>query len=82
MKNVIVTGASGNMGQAVVKKFLSEGFHVVGTIIPNDPGGIEINGQHFETAIVDLMDETAAKVGHCISVVWPEPGWCMRQAER
>ena len=25
------------MGQAVVKKFIDEGYKVVGTIIPNDP---------------------------------------------
>ncbi len=60
MKNVLITGASGNLGQAVVHKMLVDGFHVVGTIIPNDPAGIEINGQHFETAIVDLLDEKAA----------------------
>lgn len=36
-KTVIVTGASGNMGQAVIKKFLTQGYNVVGTIIPNDP---------------------------------------------
>ena len=41
-KTAIVTGASGNMGQAVVKKFLAEGYNVVGTIIPNDPVPFEI----------------------------------------
>ena len=32
MKTVIVTGASGNLGQAVVKKFLSEGHKVIGQL--------------------------------------------------
>ncbi len=32
MKVAIVTGSSGNMGQAVVKKFLSGGYYVIGTI--------------------------------------------------
>ncbi len=61
MRTAIVTGASGNLGQAVIKKFLAEGYYVVGTIIPNDPAGITSNGRNFETAIVDLMIEEAAK---------------------
>jgi len=61
MRTAIVTGASGNLGQAVVKKFLAKGYYVVGTIIPNDPVGITINGKNFETAIVDLMNEKAAQ---------------------
>ena len=37
MNTAIVTGASGNLGQAVVKKFIAEGYKVIGTVIPNDP---------------------------------------------
>lgn len=61
MKNIIVTGASGNLGQAVVQKFLDEGNHVLSTLVPNDPAGIDIRGKNFETAIVDLMDEKASQ---------------------
>ena len=61
MKTAIVTGASGNMGQAVVKKFLAEGYHVVGTIIPNDPVVIDIKNENFETSIADLMSEEASQ---------------------
>ena len=57
MKNAIVTGASGNLGQAVVKKFLSAGYFVTGTIIPGDSVGIGVHGKNFETAVVDLMNE-------------------------
>ena len=57
----IVTGASGNLGQAVVSKFLSAGYHVVGTMIPNDTVRIDIPGKQFETAVVDLMNEDAAQ---------------------
>ncbi|MFZ1263436.1 MAG: SDR family NAD(P)-dependent oxidoreductase [Chitinophagaceae bacterium] len=57
MKTAIVTGASGNLGQAVVKKFLAEGYFVIGTVIPNDHVSLEIKGQNFETAIVDLTVE-------------------------
>ena len=41
---IIVTGASGNMGQAVVKKFIKEGYNVVGTIVPNDPVPFDVPG--------------------------------------
>jgi len=45
------------MGQAVVKKFLAEGYKVTGTTVPNDPVKIDINDPNFETVVVDLMDE-------------------------
>ena len=61
MKTIIVTGASGNLGQAVVKKFLSEGYKVIGTIIPNDPAVIDIKDKNFETIVVDLMNEDEAE---------------------
>jgi NAD(P)-dependent dehydrogenase (short-subunit alcohol dehydrogenase family) len=61
MKTAIVTGASGNLGQATVKKFLTEGYYVVGTIVPNDPVTIDIKDKNFETAIADLMNEDAAQ---------------------
>ena len=60
MNTAIITGASGNLGQAAVKKFLAEGYRVVSTIMPNDPVVLGIRGKDFETAIVDLMDEKAA----------------------
>ncbi len=61
MKTAIVTGASGNMGQAVVKKFLAEGYNVISTVIPDDSVSIDIKGKNFETAVVDLMNEDAAQ---------------------
>jgi len=57
MKTAIVTGASGNMGQAVVKKFIDEGYKVIGTIIPNDPVPLGFPGDKFEKIVVDLMNE-------------------------
>ena len=41
-KVAIVTGASGNMGQAVIEKFLAEGYLVIGTIVPNDSTAFQI----------------------------------------
>jgi NAD(P)-dependent dehydrogenase (short-subunit alcohol dehydrogenase family) len=57
MKTVIVTGASGNLGLAVVKKFLSEGYKVVGTTIPNDPVSMDIKDPNFDKVVVDLTNE-------------------------
>lgn len=56
-KTVIVTGASGNMGQAVVKKFIDEGYKVIGTIIPNDTVPMDFPADSFEKVVVDLMNE-------------------------
>jgi NAD(P)-dependent dehydrogenase (short-subunit alcohol dehydrogenase family) len=60
MKTAIVTGASGNLGQAVIKKFLAKGYHVTGTLIPGDPFKPDFDSQNFEAAIVDLADEKEA----------------------
>jgi NAD(P)-dependent dehydrogenase (short-subunit alcohol dehydrogenase family) len=57
MKTAIVTGATGNLGQAVVKKFIGEGYKVIGTIIPNDPVTLDYPADKFEKVIVDLMNE-------------------------
>lgn len=57
MKVAIVTGASGNMGQAVVKKFIHEGYYVIGTIIPHDMAPMDFPADKFEKVVVDLMNE-------------------------
>jgi NAD(P)-dependent dehydrogenase (short-subunit alcohol dehydrogenase family) len=57
MKTVIITGASGNMGKAAVKKFLKEGYLVIGTVMPNDPVPLNINNTKFKKVAVDLSSE-------------------------
>lgn len=57
-KIAIVTGASGNLGQAVVKKFIAEGYYVIGTVIPNDPAKLDYPPNSFEKVVVDLLNET------------------------
>lgn len=52
---VIVTGASGNLGQAVVRKFMGEGYFVIGSIIPNDPVPVDFPADKFEKVVVDLQ---------------------------
>lgn len=60
MKTAIVTGASGNMGQAVVQKFIDEGYKVIGTVIPNDPVPMNFPEDKLEKIVVDLMNEEAS----------------------
>src|SRR5678809_102743 len=57
MKIALVTGSSGNMGQAVVKKFIDSGYYVTGTIIPGDTIALDFPPDKFEKVVVDLMDE-------------------------
>jgi NAD(P)-dependent dehydrogenase (short-subunit alcohol dehydrogenase family) len=59
-KTAIVTGASGNMGQAVVKKFIEEGYKVIGTVIPNDKVKLDFPGDKFEKRVLDLVNEEEA----------------------
>ncbi|HZI54015.1 MAG TPA: SDR family NAD(P)-dependent oxidoreductase [Chitinophagaceae bacterium] len=61
MKTAIITGASGNLGQAVIHKFINEGYKVTGTVIPNDNVPVNFPADKFEKVVVDLMDETAAE---------------------
>ena len=56
MKVAIVTGSSGNMGQAVVKKFIAEGCYVIGTVTPNDAMTMDFPADKFEKVVVDLMN--------------------------
>jgi NAD(P)-dependent dehydrogenase (short-subunit alcohol dehydrogenase family) len=61
LKTAIVTGTSGNLGQEVVKKFISKGYHVIGTTIPNDPAVMDFADDRFEKIVVDLMNEEDAQ---------------------
>src|SRR5690349_12459758 len=59
-KIVIVTGSAGNLGQAVVKKFMVENYLVIGTA--TDTTTADLQKRQFETAVVDLMKEEEAAV--------------------
>lgn len=52
MKTALITGATGNLGTAVVNKFLAEGYRVVGTVNKKAP-----TSSPFEAMYVDLNDE-------------------------
>jgi NAD(P)-dependent dehydrogenase (short-subunit alcohol dehydrogenase family) len=58
MKKVaVVTGATGNLGQATVSKFLNEGYIVVGTVSPGKKPASDHSNLFYEE--VDLRNEEA-----------------------
>jgi NAD(P)-dependent dehydrogenase (short-subunit alcohol dehydrogenase family) len=59
MKTAIVTGAAGNLGEAVVNKFLAEGYKVIGTV-NRDKGELSSNPQ-LEIMTVDLTNEDKSR---------------------
>ncbi|MEM9984157.1 MAG: SDR family NAD(P)-dependent oxidoreductase [Bacteroidota bacterium] len=55
--NILVTGASGHLGQAVAQRFLAEGHHVYGTMQP-DSHQAELEAHaRFERVEIDLLEE-------------------------
>ena len=57
MRTVLISGASGNMGKALIKKFLQEGDQVIGTIGTFESSWNEIVHPNFEKVVVDLTNE-------------------------
>jgi len=57
MKTVIITGADGNLGTAVTKTFLDEGYTVIATVI-NETAKNNINPHpQLEVNVIDLTNE-------------------------
>ena len=57
MKTAIVTGAMGNLGLPIVKKFIDNNYRVFGTVAPNEAVPVDLPPDKFENVIVDLMSE-------------------------
>lgn len=57
MKTVLITGCYGNLGQAVSKRFIEDGYHVIGTVAPNEPARPELKSMGLETVVIDLSSE-------------------------
>lgn len=55
-RNIIVTGAAGGLGRAVVDKFKREGYHVIALLRPNHDEPVEEADDNYE---VDVTNETA-----------------------
>ena len=56
MKNIIITGANGNLGNAVVKKFLENEYKVVAVDSADNHLGFAKNNAQFEFKSVDLSN--------------------------
>lgn len=55
-RNIIVTGAAGNLGRAVVQKFKREGYRVIATILPDSGDEVEEADDVYE---LDVTNEKA-----------------------
>jgi NAD(P)-dependent dehydrogenase (short-subunit alcohol dehydrogenase family) len=67
-RNVLVTGASGNLGRALVRKFLAAGDRVIGTFMPEEAIDHQQFGAGFVPSFIDLFNEmeTAALIDNLI----------------
>jgi NAD(P)-dependent dehydrogenase (short-subunit alcohol dehydrogenase family) len=60
MKNIIITGANGNLGSAVVKKFLNDGYRVIAVDQSDNHLSFAKGNSNFEFKTVDLAKEEVA----------------------
>lgn len=58
MPTALITGAAGNLGQAVARRFHDDGYQVVGTLLPGEKMPDDLAGK-VRTVVVDLLDEAA-----------------------
>lgn len=58
-KTILITGANGNLGVATVKKFLDEGYKVIGVDQSGTHLGFAADHDNFELKSVDAGDEQA-----------------------
>jgi len=56
-KTVIITGATGNLGSAVTKKFLAEGYTVIATVTSEESKKELPQSDKLQAEIVNLTDE-------------------------
>lgn len=59
MKTAIVTGASGNLGKAVVEHLLADGYHVTGTVFRHRSNAG--SSSHLDERVADLGKEDEAE---------------------
>lgn len=58
MKNILITGAAGNLGSAVVQKFLDGDYKVIATVQNEDQLKSMVRHANLESHIVNLSDES------------------------
>jgi NAD(P)-dependent dehydrogenase (short-subunit alcohol dehydrogenase family) len=68
-KTIIITGASGGLGSAVVKKFLTAGYHVIAVGHSADRNSFATDHERYEYHLVNVGDEaeTSAFIDTMIS---------------
>jgi NAD(P)-dependent dehydrogenase (short-subunit alcohol dehydrogenase family) len=59
MKTIIITGADGNLGTAVTKTFLDDGYHVIATVVNDTAKNNIADHPQLEVKVVNLTDEAA-----------------------
>lgn len=57
-RNLIITGAAGNLGKAVVEKFKREGYRIIATVLPGSGESVEEADDVYE---VDVTNEIAVR---------------------
>ncbi len=69
MRTIFISGATGNLGKAVVKCFLDAGDKVYGTLLPGEALQEGLFTEQFVPVTVDLNNEAAAElaIGNIIS---------------
>jgi NAD(P)-dependent dehydrogenase (short-subunit alcohol dehydrogenase family) len=68
MKNVIITGANGNLGTAVTKLFLDKEYHVIATVESESAKSAVAIHKNLEVFVVNLTneEETSRFIQSCI----------------
>lgn len=81
MKSALITGAGGNLGKAVVKKFIDEGYHVTGTVTHDgepaagyDPVKADLTDDKVAAGVVS---DVIKKNGHIDVAVLTAGGFAM-----
>lgn len=75
MKSIIVTGAAGNMGRAVVRRFIRDGHTVYAALGLGENSQTfheQINSDKVHTQFLNLTDETATE-GYVKSIIAQDP---------
>ena len=62
MRTIFISGATGNLGRAVVKRFLDAGDKVYGTLLPGEALPEGQFSEQFVPVTVDLNNETASEM--------------------
>lgn len=60
MKRIIITGATGNLGHAVVDKMIAEGHHLIVTVTPGR-APVDFGSERVDVHPLDLTDEQSAQ---------------------